>query len=91
MNGKTYMLRVWNTLTNTYDTVAVTQEVYNEYRRSYWREEKGDVQYQNRTLPLYEAVLNKDRAVHTDPEHILEGKTSYKKSIAKSEKEKGKT
>mgnify|MGYP001028362902 CR=1 FL=1 len=74
MNGKTYMLRVWNTLTNTYDTVAVTQEVYNEYRRSYWREEKGDVQYQNRTLPLYEAVLNKDRAVHTDPEHILEGK-----------------
>ena len=40
MNGKTYMLRVWNTLTNTYDTVAVTQEVYNEYRRSYWREEK---------------------------------------------------
>ena len=41
MNGKTYMLRVWNTLTNTYDTVAVTQEVYNEYRRSYWREERA--------------------------------------------------
>lgn len=40
---KDYTLKVWNTLTECYEAVMVTKELYDEYNRSHWKIKRNEM------------------------------------------------
>ena len=42
---KDYILKVWNTLTECYEEVMVTKELYDEYNRSHWKIKRNDKRF----------------------------------------------
>lgn len=50
--SKTYAIITFNPATGTEETVPVTKEVYDEFRRGIWRIEKSDLKYITHTYPM---------------------------------------
>lgn len=50
--SKTYAIITFNTATGMEETVPVTKEVYDEFRRGIWRIEKSDLKYITHTYPM---------------------------------------
>ena len=49
---KTYAIITYNPATGKEETVPVTKEVYDEFRRGIWRCEKSDLKYIAHTYPM---------------------------------------
>lgn len=45
MKMEKHMVQVLNTLTNEEETIEVSKDIYDEYRRGKWRIEKNDAKY----------------------------------------------
>lgn len=50
--SKTYAIITFNPATGTEETVPVTKEVYDEFRRGIWRIDKSDLKYITHTYPM---------------------------------------
>ena len=50
--SKTYAIITFNPATGAEETVPVTKEVYDEFRRGIWRIEKSDLKYITHTYPM---------------------------------------
>ena len=50
--SKTYAIITFNPATGMEETVLVTKEVYDEFRRGIWRIEKSDLKYITHTYPM---------------------------------------
>lgn len=50
--SKTYAIITFNPATGIEETVPVTKEVYDEFRRGIWRIEKSDLKYITHTYPM---------------------------------------
>lgn len=51
-NEKKYTLNIYNTCTGCYEDVEVSEEVYKEYKRSYWREKKNNQKHAYYEIPF---------------------------------------
>lgn len=49
---KTYAIIIFNPATGKEETVPVTKEVYDEFRRDAWRNKKSDDKYISHTYPM---------------------------------------
>lgn len=52
MQDKEYILKIFDKTTGVFEKITVTEEVYNYYRRSSWREKKKDLYYRSHTYPF---------------------------------------
>lgn len=59
---KNYTLSVFNTVTSQYEDISVTEAVYNEYRRSCWREEKSDAKHRKNETPFSSLIGGENHA-----------------------------
>ena len=47
-----YMVTVFNTVTARYEEIAVSKEIYNEYRRGEWRISKNNDKHSTGEIPF---------------------------------------
>lgn len=52
MMTKTYTLTVFNTCTSQYEDVAVTKEIYNEFRRGEWKIKRNNRKHRANETPF---------------------------------------
>lgn len=52
MSNDTYTISVYNTCSGQYEEIAVTKEVYDEYRRGKWRMDKNDDKHRENETPF---------------------------------------
>lgn len=57
---KKYVLNIYNTLTGCVEPVEVSEEVYKEYKRSYWRERKNNRKHAYYTIPFSALTVEDD-------------------------------
>lgn len=50
--NKTYTLKIYNTLTDQYEEVAVSEKVYKEFRRTKWEIENKDRSYYTHEIQM---------------------------------------
>ena len=58
--SKQCIVTVWNTVTYRYEETAVTQEVYDEYRRGEWRIGKNDDKHCANETPFSALIGGED-------------------------------
>lgn len=63
---KKYVLNIYNTLTGCVEPVEVSEEVYKEYKRSYWRERKNNRKHAYYTIPFSALTVEDDEADASD-------------------------
>lgn len=51
-NEKKYVLKIYNTVTSCKENVEVSEEVYKEFKRSYWREHKNNQKHRYYEIPF---------------------------------------
>lgn len=82
--SKQCIVTVWNTVTYRYEETAVTQEVYDEYRRGEWRIGKNDDKHCANETPFSALIGGEDGnyenfrefiSYAANPENIIVGKT----------------
>lgn len=70
MNNKKYTLKVYNTITNEYEDVTVTEEIYITYRRTEWNLKKNEQKIKAKTIPLSSLKGGEDGAYENFNEFI---------------------
>ena len=53
-----HTLQVYNTITKQYETIAVTEEIYNTYRRTEWAIERNDKKIAKNQINFSELFCN---------------------------------
>ncbi len=55
-----YTVKVFNTITSSYEEIHVSKEVYNEYHRSKWRMDKNDEKHRTNEIPFCSLIGAED-------------------------------
>ena len=85
--AKMYPLTVWNTLTAQYEEIVVSQEIYDEYRRSEWRINKSNDKHSVNETPFSALIGSDDGKIENfheflsddeNPEKLIERKELQK-------------
>lgn len=84
MTEKNYKLTVLNTLTEEYEEVLVTEDVYNEYRRSEWRIDKNDSKNNKHTTP-FSALIGGENGLYENFEEFISYKDNPEEIILSAE------
>lgn len=58
--AKTYTISVFNTCTSQYETIEVTEDVYNEFRRGEWRIAKNEDKHNANETPFSQLTGGED-------------------------------
>jgi len=80
MTEKIYKLTVFNTFTEEYEEVLVTEDVYNECRRSEWRIDKNDSKHSKYTTP-FSALVGGENGCYENFEEFIAYKDNPEKMI----------
>ena len=72
-----YMVTVFNTVTARYEEIAVSKEIYNEYRRGEWRISKNNDKHSTGEIPFCALTGGEDGGYENfhefvDTEHTVE-------------------
>lgn len=79
MNNK--IIKVYDTITDRMVDVTVSPEVYREYKRSVWREEKNDSSFYEHEIQFSQLIGGNDGAFENFREFIVAGDPTADKVI----------
>lgn len=73
--ANTYVVTVFNTITAQYEEVTLTEDVYNEMRRSQWRIDKNDSKHSANETPFSALIGGEEGAYENFHEFVSEKDT----------------
>lgn len=82
--ANTYVVTVYNTITAQYEEVTITEDVYNEMRRSQWRIEKNDSKHSANETP-FSALTGGEEGAYENFHEFVSEKDTLVEALCKKE------
>ena len=86
MSNKEYKVTVFNTITKKYEQIAVSEEIYNAFRRTGWNIEDNDDSFFAHEIQMSCLIGGKDNSFENFKEFISENNDVENSVIKNSEK-----
>lgn len=86
MSNKEYKVTVFNTVTKKYEQIAVSEEIYNAFRRTGWNIDDNDDSFFAHEIQISSLIGGKDNSFENFKEFISESNKVENAVIKNSEK-----